>query len=320
MKCRFPVPIDKNKGEGCRPCGGCLPCTINECRIKTQRIMLESFLHPQNSFLTLTYSDENLPSHGVSVEEHQAFMKAFRTALVKANRPPVRFFMCGEYGDKTARPHYHYAMFNYPTCVGRGAVWINKKYHPCNCVNCSFVADVWGKGHIYNGTLEADSAAYVASYVTKKLTAKDMSFVTPVAFVDGKYVKLKPEFSLSSRRPGLGYGALDALRNSNRPVTHALWHTPQGIFVPRDGQSFKGGKLLPVGRYIKDKLNVEKTTPIQMEISQLRRVYEVTKTTSSYDSIDFISGSLAGALALVNSQGNLIQEGRLNRKRSSYEI
>lgn len=321
MKCKYPEYVDRRKGAALRPCGQCLPCRINERRVKTHRIMLESFMWTQNAFITLTFSDENFPDRGVSVSEHQSFMKDFRTACVKYKFPPVRYFMCGEYGEKTFRPHYHYAMFNFPTCCGTGAKWINRVYHPCNCRNCSFVASVWKKGNVFLGTLTPDSASYVAGYVTKKMTKSDDVRLSGVVHpITGELLTFNPEFSKASTNPGLGAGAVSALLAAGRKVEDSLWHAPQGIFVPREGQSFKGGKLLPVGRYMKGKLGVEKKSQARLETEQVRSLYNSVKVTSSFSSVDFTGCNFANHMALVNSQPSLVLTQRHNRKESGYEI
>ena len=60
-------------------------------------------------FITFTFADPFLPKDlSVSVEFHQKFMKRLR----KEFGNDIRFMMCGEYGERFGRPHYHYCLFN----------------------------------------------------------------------------------------------------------------------------------------------------------------------------------------------------------------
>ena len=121
-------------------CGQCLPCRINKKRVWTHRIMLESSLHTDNAFVTLTYSDENLPKDGSLVPRHvQLFLKKVRKEIEPAR---LRFFCVGEYGDRTQRPHYHVALFGYPPC-SRGRT-DHRKEHCCE--NCDRIRRSWNLG------------------------------------------------------------------------------------------------------------------------------------------------------------------------------
>lgn len=66
--------------------------------------MHESQSHDFSCFVTLTYDDEHMPYGGDLHYRHfQLFLKKLRKRLGR----PVRYFMCGEYGDRLGRPHYH---------------------------------------------------------------------------------------------------------------------------------------------------------------------------------------------------------------------
>ena len=134
-------------------CGQCIGCRLERSRIWALRCKHEASLHPHNSFITLTYDDDNLPSDGSLVKkDFTQFMKNLRKRLVPKNpyspRTPkglkatdpkafpnqelfdewqfkngIRFYMCGEYGldqiladqgiEKIGRPHYHAILFNF---------------------------------------------------------------------------------------------------------------------------------------------------------------------------------------------------------------
>ena len=64
-----------------------------------------------NSFITLTYNDNNLP-HDLSLN-HSHFQKFFKRLRKSLPFKTVRYYMCGEYGDEFKRPHYHACIFNH---------------------------------------------------------------------------------------------------------------------------------------------------------------------------------------------------------------
>ena len=122
--------------------------------------MHEASLHDNNQFITLTYNNENFPSdHSVSKRELQLFFKKLRHKIGR-----FRFFACGEYGEKKARPHYHAILFGadfpdrYIYSVRNGQVYYRSP----------LLESVWGKGYCIIGDVEFESAAYVARYVMKK--------------------------------------------------------------------------------------------------------------------------------------------------------
>ena len=58
--------------------------------------MHEAQMHEQNSFITLTYEDEQLPpGRSLQVGDWQKFAKRVRKQV-----GPFRFLHCGEYGDQ----------------------------------------------------------------------------------------------------------------------------------------------------------------------------------------------------------------------------
>lgn len=233
MLCRNPITM----GMHLYPCGQCMPCRFNRRREWTHRIMLEASLRTENAFVTLTYSDENLRMTSQQLptldpKDFQDWLKRFRAAISPLK---VRFYGVGEYGDETQRPHYHVALFGYPPCR-----YGNSRYrHYTNCCdNCDRIRDTWGKGNIFVGTLETESAQYVAGYVTKKMTAKD----------DERLLGRHPEFARMSLRPGIG---ADFMHDVASVVLDLNLVEKEGD-VP---SSLRHGKrVLPLGRYLTKKL------------------------------------------------------------------
>lgn len=218
------------------PCNQCMACRLRRKREWTHRIMLEASLHKQNAFITLTYSDENLPANGSLDPDHlQLFWKRLRKECERDGRR-LRYYAVGEYGDVTERPHYHAIVFNYNSCVhGTTQAWRVRERGHC-CPSCDLVQRTWKHGGVMLGQLERASAAYVCGYVTKKLTEGD----------DGRYSGRSPEFARMSKRPGLAARAIPDIASKllelPRSVLDALPDVPNALR--------HGGKPWPLGRYL----------------------------------------------------------------------
>lgn len=191
MKCTC-VQYKKNKdgiGYTSYPCGQCIACRLNKVRDWTIRLMHENRFHKDSCFLTLTYDPEHLPADGsVHKEDMQNFMKRLRNYC-----PNVRFFGCGEYGERYARPHYHLIIFglSYKDPIFAGKKYDNKSkgYY--------LKSKLWKNGNMYLGDVTYSSCRYVASYVNKKQFGKKGK-----DFYSARGIE--PEFTLMSRRPGIG--------------------------------------------------------------------------------------------------------------------
>lgn len=214
-------------------CGQCLTCRINKNRVLTHRIMLESTLLPDNSFMTLTYNPQHLPVNGSLNRGHlQGFYKRLRYYF-----PKIRAFSVGEYGDDNQRPHYHAALFGL-ACLGR--VQRIETGARCYCDHCERVRSVWGFGNITLDELNPVTAAYIGGYVIKKMTSPDDPRL------DGRY----PEFAMYPTRPGLAAGAVpvivDALNSEFGRHTFEHGDVPSSLH--------HGSKKFPLGRYLKTKI------------------------------------------------------------------
>lgn len=114
MLCSKPY-ISAGRAYGC---GQCMPCRCNRRREWQTRIMLESALWEENAFITLTYREECISrsSCGLSTLVPQDVQRWLKRVRKKRSPEPLRFYLVGEYGDVTERPHYHAILFNHPTC------------------------------------------------------------------------------------------------------------------------------------------------------------------------------------------------------------
>lgn len=161
-------------------CGSCLGCREARARDWTIRARFELADHSDACWCTLTY-DEGWCPPTLSKRHLQLFFKRLR------KRTAVRYIACGEYGERTARPHYHAILFGVPR-------------------ETRDVEASWGMGFAQTHSISDASIAYVCGYVQKKLGHAERAGER----VDGRTGEVytyQPPFVLSSRRPGIGASA-----------------------------------------------------------------------------------------------------------------
>lgn len=229
------------------PCGGCLSCRVSKSREWAVRCMHEASMHESNSFITLTYDNEFLPVDGsLNYRDWQLFAKRLRKSM------PFRFFMVGEYGEKTWRPHYHALLF--------GVDFPDKVYHSKSPTGhalwvSEFLDSCWGKGFCNIGAVTYESAGYLTRYSLKKVTGdKAWEHYRRFDPENGEVWWLRPEFAQMSRKPGIGatwlekYGATDVFPHDRVVID---------------------GKELPVPRYYDKQL--EKLDVARLEENKYQR-------------------------------------------------
>lgn len=184
------------------PCGRCIGCRLERSRQWAIRCVHEASLYQKNCFITLTFNDENLPSNGsLDVKIFQDFMKRLREKFGAG----IRFFHCGEYGENFGRPHYHACIFNFD--FEDKYDW-RKTQSGQTVYRSEMLEKLWPFGNSEIGDVTFESAAYVARYITKKITGPD---------ADEHYQGRKPEYTTMSRRPGIGKGWFDMFTSDVYP-------------------------------------------------------------------------------------------------------
>jgi len=230
-----PVPV-------VRACDGCVGCRVQKTSEWAARAVLELRSFADSCFITLTYSPEHLPyASSLSPYDLETFWKRLRTnhyrslcaaaKLAGAPKPAVpviRYLACGEYGPKRQRPHYHAVVFGYRP--SDGVEFKRTSFGPL--FTSAELSKAWeDKGFVTFGDVAYESAAYVASYVQKKLSGK---------LAERVYGTLQPPFARMSRRPGLGLEAVYSLGTE-------FWD---------DKMDVGGGRVAPVPRYFMNALKV----------------------------------------------------------------
>ena len=148
------------------PCGRCVGCRLRRSAEWATRVLHEASLYQVNSFITLTYNNEHLPSDGsLRYPDFQRFIKRLRERLRRDGLADIRFYMAGEYGSKRGRPHYHACIFGYdfPDRVE----WMRTPVGSL-LYRSAFLESLWPYGYSSVGELTFESAAYTARYIMKK--------------------------------------------------------------------------------------------------------------------------------------------------------
>lgn len=190
------------------PCGQCLGCRLERGRQWAVRIMHEAQLHESNCFITLTYDDQHVPRGTTLVKSHfQEFIQRFRDAIAPKR---VSYFMCGEYGERDGRPHYHAIIFGHDF----GELVYRKRFTAVpevvsgrskGAYSSTELARYWTMGFNAVGAVTPQSAGYVARYCLKKVTGvladEHYKRIDPET---GEVYWLLPEYAHMSTRPAIG--------------------------------------------------------------------------------------------------------------------
>jgi hypothetical protein len=170
-------PIYSNDRQVPVPCGKCPACLSRRTSVWTFRLKQHAKNANTSYFVTLTYDTRFVPITKcgyLTLEKRdvQLYFKRLRKAHPE-NHEPIKYYLAGEYGSKTFRPHYHIILFN---------------------ADIELIHKAWEKGEVHIGELTEASAAYTAKYINK-------GKIIPMHKNDDRI----PEFSLMSKKLGLNY-------------------------------------------------------------------------------------------------------------------
>jgi len=114
----------------------------------------------------------------------------------------VRFFMCGEYGERFQRPHYHACLFGVHF---RDRVLHSESSSGMRLYRSATLESLWPHGFSSVGDVTFESAGYVARYCMKKINGPAAcEHYQAVNLSTGELSPIKPEFSRMSLKPGIG--------------------------------------------------------------------------------------------------------------------
>lgn len=183
-------------------------------------------------FLTLTYNDENLPhdhdTYTPVLNRRDVRLYLARLRAVRGGGLKFRYYLCGEYGDRTLRPHYHAILFFSPSNPAPADLETTLDRH-------------WGKGHTLLAEANAKTMAYVASYTLKKYGKEERGLSGRV-----------PEFVTMSTNPALGTEYINTLAEKYLSTPSLQQHLEETEDVTNVFRT--EGAIYPIDRYMRDKL------------------------------------------------------------------
>lgn len=147
------------------PCGKCIVCRKHRARQWAARVQHELEFHQYACYITLTYDDDHIPyiegEYTLWKHDLQLFIKRLRKKIGKATK--IKYLACGEYGDRTSRPHYHAIILGWqPEDLSRIG----------DITTSEILEDVWKQGQVAVGAAAPESIYYVTGYIINKLPSK----------------------------------------------------------------------------------------------------------------------------------------------------
>ena len=260
MACYYPLEAWRSKDGGITfelananpdypvmlPCGGCIGCRLDKSNEWALRCVHEAQFHSDSCFVTLTYDNDHLPHNESLIKAHICtFMKSLKQKLWREKKIKIRYFGGGEYGTnqqgvlnpytgkvQLGRPHYHAIIFGWNPDDKVPYKYESKK----NCegywtYTSETLNKVWNKGHCVLGDLTFKSARYTAGYIMKKVGGEmaDQHYYKVLPRT-GELVRVIPEFSTMSLKPGIGYEWFKRYKDDCRKGY--IYHDGHKIAIP----------------------------------------------------------------------------------------
>jgi hypothetical protein len=143
------IDKERDKRTFLVPCRKCGECRNRRSKDWAFRLEHQVKVSDRVDFITLTYDTEHLrgSKNGFPVlvpRDVTLFLKKLRIEIVRNTNKyydkepkPIKYYICGEYGEKRGRPHYHAIIYNLPNDYVKrvkllqkawehGMVWIDK--------------------------------------------------------------------------------------------------------------------------------------------------------------------------------------------------
>lgn len=284
------------------PCNNCIGCRLERSHQAAMRCMDEAQMCEDNCFITLTYDEVKLPEDGCLDKSHfPLFMKRLRQWSVRHDRtgreiaekwqkvlvvPRIKYYHCGEYGDKFGRPHLHACVFGFD--------FPDRVYHHSNGLGHRFYTSeildrLWGNGIALIGDVTYETAAYVARYVLKKVNGE----MADEHYVDKEsgYIR-QAEYVTMSRRPGIGKRwyekfKADCFPWDTRAVRGRSVLPPKyygNLFQVENPEIFDRIKLERVKRFTKSVDGESDTSPRRLRVREENKLMQIKRLERRYDS------------------------------------
>lgn len=150
----FKIRNKEHDGTVCVPCGKCPQCLKRRASGWSFRLMQHEKSAFSSWFVTFTYNNDSVPvsPNGFMSLERAAVQRYFkRLRKLHGHSNLVKYFVVGEYGTRTDRPHYHAIIFNSKPELIEAAWSLDKK--PI--------------GQVHFGSVTGASVGYTLKYMCK---------------------------------------------------------------------------------------------------------------------------------------------------------
>lgn len=181
------------------PCGKCIECMQARRNSWHIRLLNELKVAQNAIFATFTYDDEcitltenNLMN--LDYKDVQRMWKRYRTNYYRKHKEnsKLKYFLVGEYGSNTHRPHYHAIIFN---------------------VDVEMLQNMWEYGFSHIGEVNEKSIFYTLKYCLKK-THEDQ--------FRNEYDDRAPEKALMSKGLGISYLTKEMIKYHKNDITRGV--------------------------------------------------------------------------------------------------
>lgn len=152
------------------PCGKCSECLNQRSKMYALRCLMEAREHSEVCSLILTYDKPHLGDGRLHYDHVRAFFKRLRRYVeYRYGKTGLKFFVCGEYGDKKKRPHWHMMVFGWKPDKDREEFKLYPSGSTKQLRNKSLkLQELWRQGYVDVSTFDDTHAFYIARYVQKK--------------------------------------------------------------------------------------------------------------------------------------------------------
>jgi hypothetical protein len=151
-RCITPYDVKKEGGKTFKvPCSRCPECKKRRVSGWSFRLIQEYKICETAFFITLTYDTKHveITNKGflnLNKKHVQKFFKRLRKAQFGNKKGNIRYYVAGEYGSKTFRPHYHIILYN---------------------ADINLISPAWNLGTVHFGTVNEASVGYTLKYINK---------------------------------------------------------------------------------------------------------------------------------------------------------
>lgn len=152
------------------PCGKCSECLNARSKLYALRCLMEARMHKEVCSLILTYDNDHLGDNVLNYDHVTTFFMRLRTYVRRRyGKIGLKFFVCGEHGEKKDRMHWHMMIFGWKPDKDREEFdsyeSLSQKKQRTKSLK---LQEFWEQGYVDVTDFDETHAFYIARYVQKK--------------------------------------------------------------------------------------------------------------------------------------------------------